>query len=213
MSAYMDQASAYPSLERIFRAHLDNSLLCSQILYELFANLDAPESYIAKIKQLEEQGDRLTGEAYFLLQSAPFSGLTSMTQELIKLLDDIVDGFNKTAKLIDICQPRHIEGAAYDILSVQKGMLERLQQEINRYPNNDPSSLRTCCSELKQEEEQVDIIYHEWRKKERRILELSLIDESNWTEIFGVLEQTTDDIYHAAIVLESITRYRSREMQ
>ena len=47
-------------------------------------------------------------------------------------------------------------------------------------------------------------------KKERRVQVLSLIEESNWTEIFGILEQTTDDIYHAALELERIARYRSR---
>ena len=87
-------------------------------------------------------------------------------------------------------------------------MLEWLQKEFNKYPDNDLDSLRACRHALKQDEENVDLIYHEWRKKERRNLELALIEEHNWTEIFDVLEQTTDDIYHTAIVLEKIARHR-----
>ena len=44
-----------------------------------------------------------------------------------------------------------------------------------------------------------------------RILVLSLIEENNWTEILGVLEQTTDDVYHAALLLERITRFRQKQ--
>ena len=163
-----------------------------------------------QIKQLEESGDRLTAEAYYALESFQYSGLIHIVEELIKVLDDIVDGFNKTARLIDICQPIHIEAAAYDILSEQQVMITRLQHEIDSYPDNDLSSLRACCNALKEKEEKVDLIYHEWRKKERREQELSIVEESNWTEIFGILEQTADDIYHAALELERIARYRNR---
>lgn len=196
------------SLESIFKAHIENTVSCSHVLKDLFSHLEAPLSYIAGIKQLEEAGDKLTGAAYYALEADAYSGLTPIIEDLIKRLDDIVDGFNKTARLLDIFQTRRIEPAAYDILSNQQAMLERLQQEINIFPDNDLESLGTCRQALKQHEENVDIIYHEWRKKERRNLELALIEERNWTEIFDVLEQTTDDIYHTAIVLEKIARHR-----
>jgi hypothetical protein len=54
---------------------------------------------------------------------------------------------------------------------------------------------------LKQSEEAADFIYHDWRKKQHRILVLPLVDENNWTEILGVLEQTTDATYHAAVLV------------
>jgi hypothetical protein len=60
-------------------------------------------------------------------------------------------------------------------------------------------------------EENADVIYHEWRKKQRRVIVLSLIEENNWTEILGVLEHTTDAAYHAALLLERITRYRQKQ--
>jgi uncharacterized protein Yka (UPF0111/DUF47 family) len=196
------------SLASIFKAHIENSVTCGHVLNDLFSNLAEPLPYIAKIKQLEEAGDKLTAEAYYALESSAYSSLTHIIEDLIKPLDDIVDGFNKTARLIDIFQTRRIEAAAYEILSKQQAMLECLHKEINIYPDNDLESLGACRSALKEEEENVDLIYHEWRKKERRVLELALIDEHNWTEIFDVLEQTTDDIYHTAIVLEKIARHR-----
>ena len=210
MSADKQEHSDSRPLEAIFREHLENSLVCSQALYELFSHPEDPLPHIARIKQLEESGDRLTAEAYYALESFQYSGLIHIVEELIKVLDDIVDGFNKTARLIDICQPIHIEAAAYDILSEQQVMITRLQHEIDSYPDNDLSSLRACCNALKEKEEKVDLIYHEWRKKERREQELSIVEESNWTEIFGILEQTADDIYHAALELERIARFRSR---
>lgn len=195
-------------LAALFKAHIENSVSCRHVLNELFQNIKDPLPYITKIKQLEEQGDKLTAEAYFALESHEYSSLTHIIEDLIKRLDDIVDGFNKTARLIDIFRTSRIEAAAYEILANQQAMLERLQTEINLYPDNELENLAVCRSTLKGHEENVDLIYHEWRKKERRVHDLSLIDERNWTEIFDVLEQTTDDIYHTAIVLEKIARHR-----
>ena len=198
------------SLASIFKAHIENSVTCSQVLHELYTNIKDPLAYITRIKQLEEAGDRLTAEAYYVLESHTYSSLTYIIEDLIKRLDDIVDGFNKTARLIDIFRTSRIEAAAFEILSRQQAMLECLVNTINQYPDNDLEGTSACRSALKQKEEDVDLIYHEWRKKERRVHELSLIDEQNWTEIFDVLEQTTDDIYHAAIVLEKIARHRRK---
>jgi uncharacterized protein Yka (UPF0111/DUF47 family) len=192
----------------IFKEHLDNTIECGQALSQLFLNLKEPDSYIEKVKQLEEKGDRLTAEAYCALELLTYSEFIYITEQLVKRLDDIVDGMNDTARLIDICHPRQIENAAHDILSALLSMIRRLQIEISQYPDNDLTSIRTCCKTLKESEEIADIIYHDWRKKQRRVLVLSLIEENNWTEILGVLEETTDAAYHAALLLERIARYR-----
>lgn len=90
-------------------------------------------------------------------------------------------------------------------------MLERLQTEISQYPENELASIRASCKALKGSEEIADLIYHNWRKEQRRVLLLSLIEENNWIEILGFLEQTTDAAYHAALLLERITRYRLKQ--
>ncbi|MGD0961314.1 MAG: DUF47 family protein, partial [Methylomonas sp.] len=163
---------------------------------------------ISKVKQLEEKGDRLTAEAYRSLELLTYSEFIYITEQLVKRLDDVVDGINDTARLIDICHPRQIENAAHEILSNLVLMIERLQMEITQFPDIEPASTRVCCTMLKECEENADLIYHEWRKKQRRVLVLSLIEENNWTEILGVLEQTTDAAYHAGLLLERIARYR-----
>jgi uncharacterized protein Yka (UPF0111/DUF47 family) len=211
MNAEQTGQSKSRQLETIFKEHLENSLVCSHALHDLFSNPQDIVPRIANIKRLEEIGDKLTEDAYYALENLDYSGLIHIIEDLIKLLDDIVDGFNKTARLIDICQPIHIESAAFEILLQQQEMIKSLQQVIEWYPNNKLSDLRACCRALKENEENVDLIYHEWRKKERREQELSIVEESNWTEIFAVLEQTTDDIYHAALELERLARYRNKQ--
>ena len=196
------------SLEIIFKEHLDNTLECGQALSQLFLNLKEPDRYIAKVKELEEKGDRLIAEAYCALELFSYSEFIYITEQLAKRLDDIVDGINNTSRLIDICHPRQIENAAHEILSTLLSMIETLRMEIAKYPDNEPASMRVCCKTLKGGEENADLIYHEWRKKQRRVLVLSLIEENNWTEILGVLEQTTDAAYHAGLLLERIARYR-----
>ena len=136
-----------------------------------------------------------------------YSEYIYITEQLVKRLDDIVDGMNDTARLIDICHPRQIENAAHEILSTLVSMIEKLQMEIAQYPDIELASIRACCKTLKESEENADLIYHEWRKKQRRVHVLSLIEENNWTEILGVLEQTTDAAYHAGLLLERIARY------
>lgn len=204
-------STGLPSLENIFTEHLANTVACGEALNLLFLHLDDPARHIAQVKSLEEKGDKLTAEAYDALELLQYSEQTRITEELVKHLDDIIDGLNHTARLIDICQPRQIESAAHDILCNLQAMIARLQQEIERYPKNDPVSLKACCKELKIHEETADLIYLEWRKKQRRVLVLSLIEENNWTEILSVLEQTTDTAYHAALLLERIVRYRIRQ--
>jgi uncharacterized protein Yka (UPF0111/DUF47 family) len=210
MTSHSANPPAPRTLGTIFAEHLRNTAHCGQAVHELFANIEEPAAHIAEIGRLEDLGDDLTAEAHNLLASSPFSWHTHITEDLIKLLDDIVDGFNKTARLIDIFRPAYIEQAAFDILADQRAMMRTLQPVLDRYPDNDLASLRACCAALKEKEENVDLIYHEWRKKERREQVLSLVEENNWTELFGVLEQTTDDIYHAALELERIARYRGR---
>lgn len=199
------------SLEIIFKEHLDNTIECGKALSELFLNLEEPDQYISKVKHLEEKGDRLTAEAYCSLELLTYSEFIYITEQLVKRLDDIVDGINNTARLIDICHPRQIENAAHEILSTLVSMIGRLQMEIAQYPDNELASIRACCKTLKGSEENADVIYHEWRKKQRRVIVLSLIEENNWTEILGVLEQTTDAAYHTALLLERITRYRQKQ--
>lgn len=196
------------SLEIIFKEHLNNTIECGQALSQLFLNLGEPDPYIEKVKHLEEKGDVLTAEAYCALESLTYSEFIYITEQLVKRLDDIVDGINDTARLIDICHPRQIENAAHDILFALLSMIRMLQIEIAQYPDNELASLRACCKSLKESEETADVIYHDWRKKQRRVLVLSLIEENNWTEILGVLEETTDAAYHAGLLLERIGRYR-----
>lgn len=197
-------------LETIFKEHLDNTIECGNVLSELFLNLEEPDQYIAKVKQLEEKGDKLTAEAYGGLELLTYSEYIHITEQLVKRLDDIVDGINNTARLIDICHPRQMENAAQEILSALMSMIETLQSQVARYPDIDLATMRACCKALKTNEENADLIYHEWRKKQRRVLVLSLIEESNWTEILGVLEQTTDAAYHAGLLLERTARYRQK---
>lgn len=198
-------------LETIFRDHLDNTVACGQILSKLFANLEEPASYIAEVKAFEEQGDALTAEAYRALEAHPYAEFIYITEQFVKHLDDIVDGINDTARLIDICHPRQIEDSAHEILATLLSMIARLQIELARFPDNDYDSVKACREAIKRDEENADLIYHNWRKKQYRILVLPLVDEANWTEILGTLEKTTDSAYHAALLLERMTRYRLRQ--
>ena len=198
------------SLDILFKEHLANTIECGQVLSLLFSHLDAPTAYIAKVKQLEEHGDRLTAEAYSALELLTHSEFIHLTEQFVKRLDDIVDGMNNTARLIDICIPHKIEDAAQEILAGLLTMVAILQTEIEQYPENELARVRACRETLKKWEENADVIYHEWRKTQRRINMLPLVDEANWTEILGILEQTTDAAYHASLLLERIARYRLR---
>lgn len=198
-------------LETIFKEQVDNMMECGHSLSQLFLHLNEPVPYITQVKQLEENGDRLTAEAYHSLETLQYCELSHLTEQFVKYLDDIVDGINNTARSIDIFRSRTTENAAQELLSTLLSMITRLQTEIAEYPQNELARVRACRETLKGWEENADVIYHEWRKAQRRLSALPLIDESNWTEILGILEQTTDSCYHAALLLERITQYRLRE--
>ena len=198
------------SLRGIFRNQVDTIMACGHALSQVFLHLTEPEAYIAEVKRLEEKGDRLTAAAYHALQAAPYSELSHITEQFVRHLDDIADGINDTARSIDICRPKRVETAGHDLLATLLSMITRLQTEVAGYPDNGLESVRACREALKGLEENADALYHEWRKTQRRLSSLPLVDENNWTEILGILEQTTDAAYHAVLLLERITKHRLR---
>ncbi|MEW6037985.1 MAG: DUF47 family protein [Pseudomonadota bacterium] len=199
------------SLKKIFQDHLSCCVECGQVLERLFAELDVPETHIGLIRQLEEKGDALMREAYDALETAPYSELALLIQQFARHVDDILDGLNDTARVIDIFTPQQAETAALDLLAITLGMVRRLSAEMDHYPENALAGIKQCREELKASEASADLVYHEWRKSHRRYSTLSLLAESDWTEILGILEKTTDSCYHAALLLERITRYRLRQ--
>ena len=209
MNAEIDQDT--PALQRIFKEQLKTAILCGDSLHALFLNLDSPDTPIAEVKRCEDKGDELTAEAYDALELMAYSDEVHITEQVIKRLDDIVDGMNNTARLIDICRPARMESAAQELLSTLLSMIARLVKEFDAYPATDLASLKSCREALKASEEEADAIYHDWRKKQHRVLVLPLVDEMSWTEILGVLEQTTDAVYHAAVLLERLHRCRQRK--
>lgn len=206
----MENATPVPRpLDAIFRQHIDNTLECGRALLQLFQDIEGFAPHVIRIKRLEEHGDRLTAEAYQALDLLPYDEFIHLTEQFINRLDDIADGINDTARLVDFCAPRKTEAAAPELVATLLSMIERLQAELALYPDNDPVSAGDCRASLKRFEEKADQLYHEWRKTQRRINALPLVDESNWTEILGVLEQTNDAAYHAAMLLERIAKYRT----
>ena len=206
------QVHSHPrSLETIFRDNIENAVECGKALTLLFSNLAEAEPHIAQVKHLEERGDKLTAEAYNALEVLPYSEFVHLTEQFVKRLDDIVDGINNTARIVDICSPRKVEDAAQELLSNLLSIIAALQSEINQFPENELASVKRCRETVKGWEENADLVYHQWRKTQRRLNALPLVDESNWTEILGILEQTTDAGYHAVLLLERMTRYRLRQ--
>ena len=199
------------SLETVFRDNIDNAMECGAALKQLFASLDDPAPHISRVKHLEERGDTLTAEAYNALELLPYSEFLHLTEQFVRRLDDIVDGINDTARIVDICSPRKAEQAAHELLTMLLSIISALQVEISQYPDNALASVKLCRETVKGWEEKADLVYHQWRKTQRRLNALPLVDESNWTEILGILEQTTDAGYHAALLLERMTRYRLRQ--
>lgn len=203
-----DTESRPGPLAGIFRRHLENSIACGDLLRELFLNISEPASLVVRIKQLEEIGDKLTAAVYEALASVPDSELVQLNEQFAKHLDDIIDGMNTTARTIDVFMPAAPEQAGQELAEVIIAMLLRLHAEVRQYPDNSLDSVRECRAALKRWEENADVIYHEWRKDHRQRGRLSLRAETDWTELLGIMEQTTDSCYHAALLLERLTRHR-----
>jgi len=199
------------ALETIFREHLDTTMEAGQILKQLFIDINQLDLYVGQIKRLEEKGDRLTAEAYQALELLPYNGFIPLIEQLVNRLDDIVDGINNTARIVDVCTPRVADDTAHELVSTLLSMIARLHEELALYPDSDLASARVCREILKRWEEKADLLNHSWRKTQRRLKSLPLVDESNWTEILGALEQTTDAAYHTALLLERLTKYRIRQ--
>lgn len=210
MNTLDSNAQDSDTLSQILRQQVDNITACGHALSRVFLHLTEPELHILEVKRLEETGDRLTAAAYHVLQAEPYCELSHITEQFIRYLDDIADGINDTARSIDICRPKRIEPAGHELLATLLAMIGKLQTELAAYPANALEDVRACREALKGLEENADALYHDWRKTQRRLSSLPLVDENNWTEILGRLEQTTDAAYHAVLSLERITKYRLR---
>lgn len=205
----MDAITTAPHrpLARIFQDHLANSIDCAELLAQLFLNLQQPADHIARIKQLEEKGDTLTAEVYEALASLPDSELVQLNEQFAKHLDDIIDGMNTTARTIDVFMPTSLEDAGHQLAELIGRMVKRLHAETSAYPDNRLDRVRECRAALKRWEENADTIYHEWRKDHRHHGRLSLRAETDWDELLGIMEQTTDACYHAVLLLERLTKH------
>lgn len=207
MTTISSEPAPYRPLAEIFQEHLGNSIACAVVLEHLFLNLRHPADHIARIKQLEEHGDRLTAEVYEVLASLPDSDLVQLTEQFARYLDDIIDGMNTTARTIDVFMPTSLEEAGQQLTDLIAAMVSRLLAEVQRYPANRLDDVRECRAELKRCEVTADTIYHEWRKDHRHHGRLSLRAETDWTELLGIMEQTTDACYHAVLTLERLTKH------
>lgn len=207
MTIISSEPAPYRPLAEIFQEHLGNSIACALVLEQLFLNLQQPADHIARIKQLEEHGDRLTAEVYEVLASLPDSDLVQLTEQFARYLDDIIDGMNTTARTIDVFMPTSLEEAGQQLTELIAAMVSRLLAEVQRYPANRLDDVRECRAELKRCEVTADTIYHEWRKDHRHHGRLSLRAETDWTELLGIMEQTTDACYHAVLTLERLTKH------
>lgn len=207
MTTISSEPASHRPLSEIFQEHLGNSIACALVLEQLFLNLQQPADHIARIKQLEEYGDRLTAEVYEVLASLPDSDLVQLTEQFAKFLDDIIDGMNTTARTIDVFMPTSLEEAGRQLTDLIAAMVSRLLAEVRRYPANHLDDVRECRAELKRCEVTADTIYHEWRKDHRHHGRLSLRAETDWTELLGIMEQTTDACYHAVLTLERLTKH------
>lgn len=129
--------------------HIENTEECCQALSAVFSNLDKPAAFIAKATQLEQNGDKLTAEAYHALEALPFAEIHPSMEQFIQRLDDITDGINNTARLIDICLPTAIETAAQDIHGILLSMIDKLRVEIAGYPDNQLAGAALAASHSK----------------------------------------------------------------
>ena len=164
------------------------------------------EETYRRIKDLEHEGDKLSQKILDELSSTfitPFD--REDIHDLASSLDDVIDGINSCAERISLYNPRPISNSGRtigDLIRQGANCLNKAVHELDRFRDK-PKTLRECCNELHDIENQADIVYALFIKQlfeeEKDAIEIVKIKD-----IMEKLEETTDAADHVGKLLANL---------
>lgn len=187
----------------------------AQILVEMATNLHEAanlkevserESYFAKIKKLEEKGEKITHEINLELSK---NFLTPFDREdiyaLANKMDDVSDFLDASASRLQIYQVEKIKKSIRKMTEANLEACQNIQEALFSLENSkDLKNVLKCCAKINKLENKVDNIY------DKEIFEIfdqyeDVKEIIIYKEVFSALETTTDKCKNVADVLESIS--------
>lgn len=196
--------------EKIFKDHIQNTILAAEQLEKLFSDLSNSEQYAQKLTEMEHQADNLVAQAHELLDSTFITGLDKPDiAELIDEMDHVIDCIENVAnrtKTYHLIKSRTEATAMVKIISQMTNQLEPVFGDISKLKME---TVKKQVVAIKNLEEQAD-------KELANGLERLFMEENDtktliaWKNILEMLEKTTDRCKNVINIINSITRKEAR---
>jgi predicted phosphate transport protein (TIGR00153 family) len=163
-------------------------------------------SYYDKIKELERAGDQLSHKIFEDLDSTfitPFD--REDIHSLANTLDDVIDGVNKSAKIVSLYNPKEMPESAIQLAELIKEAAEQISKAVDELDvlKKRSEKIKACCSALHDIENRADDVCDNFIKKlfseEKDTVELIKMKG-----IINELERTTDTAEFVGKIIRTI---------
>ena len=186
----------------LFTAASANARDMAHVLVDLLADWPASRDRLRDIRELENEGDRLTREVINLLNRTFVTPLDRDDMyRLASAIDDVCDYIDEAADNIDAYEVRQVPQKAHQQAEVIHRAASRLHEAVERLDGFKDSSRQLAA--LRELEDEGD------RLSREAIAELFRSGSDpltiiRWKDIHEQLEEATDACENAADVLEAI---------
>ncbi len=183
-----------------------NLLEGARLLLKLFENFENIEEQVAKITEIEHQGDFIVHEVTTLLPRTLITPLDSEDiQRLVSSVDDAMDTLHAVAERLLIFQVKEIKKPARRLANLVVESAQELDEAIRGLRNKkNYDQIRERIVQINTLENNGDRVLYDGLTNLVAAHRGDMFEFVSWKEIYELLEQVTDRIEDAGDVIQKV---------
>jgi predicted phosphate transport protein (TIGR00153 family) len=191
-----------------FQRAADNAVEAADILVEIFDTFQDVERKVRHIRELEHRGDEVTHQIFNALNSTFVTPLDREDiQAMAHKIDNFIDLMEDVAKRITLYKIDRTTERAHTLAKIIAEQSRHLQKAVAMMENpKERQGVMAHVVEVHRLENEADEVYSEVLGSlyEGTTEIPDLIRAIRWGELYGLLEETTDQAEDVANVLEAV---------
>ncbi len=183
-----------------------NLLEGARLLLKLFENFENIEEQVAKITEIEHQGDFIVHEVTTLLPRTLITPIDSEDiQRLVSSVDDAMDTVHAVAERLVIFQVKEIKKPARRLANLVVESAQELDEAIRGLRNKkNYDQIRERIVQINTLENNGDRVLYDGLCNLVAAHRGDMFEFVSWKEIYELLEQVTDRIEDAGDVIQKV---------
>ncbi len=189
-----------------FERASSNLLEGARLLQKLFENFENIEEQVAKITEIEHQGDFIVHEVTTLLPRTLITPLDSEDiQRLVSSVDDAMDTLHAVCERLVIYQVKDIKKPARRLANLIVESAQELDEAVKALRNKkNYDQIRERIVQINTLENNGDRVLYDGLSNLVAAHRGDMFEFVSWKEIYELLEQVTDRIEDAGDVIQKV---------